>query len=244
MDKPSKGNRWVFLVASGLLISLTAYLSRLAPFLTYTHFLWFIFIEPKRKILDWAVILFYGLIVVALRAPDYLAAISYGLLSHRHAAQIFADNSLTKIAMDSIPRLHAVLRFMAQFYLLLALVLCWKTIDRFGRIVAALVAGVAISSVAIVVKPYATSILPLLGSFSIARLLEFHWLFVAIGAGSFVFHLEKGAKKAAEQNAAPFRRVKMYAPALAILVIFAGSLDPKFKMVKDWISQGSSLVSG
>jgi hypothetical protein len=243
LENPFKTNRWVLLIATGFLISLTAYLSRLAPFIAYAHFLWFVFIEPKRKILDWAIIIAFSIFVVTFRIQDYMATISYGLISHRHAGQIFTHLNLADVARNLLPSLSNIMRLTPHLFLLFALVVSWKSVDKFGRVVAALVGGVTITSLAVFVKPFVVSTIPLLGSFDLIRLNVFLWLFISIGAGSFIFYLEKRADYVAEHNATKINYLMKFAPTLALLVIFASSFDSKFKMVKDWISQGSYVYA-
>ncbi|NQV57618.1 MAG: hypothetical protein HQ503_17280 [Rhodospirillales bacterium] len=238
LENPAKIIRWAFLIFIGLVISLTAYLSRLAPFLAFVHFLWFAFVERKQNPRDWGIIILFSIAVVGLRFPDYMAAIANGLISDRHEAQIFSNYSPINVLQNLVPSFYNPVRVIATACLVLALIFCWKNVRNFNRIAAALIVGIGLALIATMLRPVFTPYLPLLGSFDLGRMIEYLWIFMAMGAGGFVHWLETAKKRNGELQSDSKLLFKK-APVLIIILIFAASLNAKYKTAKDWISQGS-----
>lgn len=240
-EKPTDAKRWAGLIAAGLLISGTAYLSRLLPFLGLAHFVWFVFVEPQRSVRNWLIIAVFSIAVIGLRAQDIIAVILQAGISQRLADQTFADGGQIlrqisgAILVFSLPVPALILAMFAA-----SLLTCWKAVQGYYKVVLAAAALILFTVTFALTKEFLIKLLPILASYQLSRALDLTWLYFAIGGGCTVAFLHKWANQAKWQSGTGLlpRVVRRYGYVVVSLVLLV-SLDQKFKVAKDWISQGS-----
>ncbi len=232
---PGRLGSWTVLGLTGLLISYTAYLSRLEPFVFFVQALWFVFIDPRRRVREWAVIIAFNVLLVGLRLPDYLAMASFAPLSNRLA--YMNEESFSSL-------FQGLVSYLAPFKLLPFLLFLfglanWRSNGPARRVGYALVCGVAVAVLGLVVKFAASDFIPLLKGFGVGRTTQYLWLFFSLGAGAGFASVERVSRMAAPRTSGVPARLRRSAPTILLSLAFLASMTGKYASAKDWITQGS-----
>lgn len=82
LERKEDIGRWVLLGVFVFVIAHTSYFSRLIPNASAMIFVWFLFVETKKTVKDWAIILAVCFIIVGLRAGEILAIMALSPESH------------------------------------------------------------------------------------------------------------------------------------------------------------------
>lgn len=238
-DHPRGLRRWLWVGAVCVLVGLTAYLSRLQPFVLFVHVLWFAVIERRRRVPECAAIGLFSLALIAMRATDYIAAVNIGRLSHRVALQFFSEIGISSILSRIILYDGSIFPFAAT--MLFAFGIAIASFFRAARPpFIAYGIGLGSAAVGVLMQPSAAKLLPLLGSFDVARLMNYLWIFVACGVGA-VTHVALESRMGRDVSTRKLRG--LFAPAGLIAFLAFISLESKYRTAKDWITQGSYVLA-
>jgi len=82
LDKPKSLWAWLFATTTILWLSGTVYISWLAPFPSALLIGWFLFVEKRRKSLEWIIVFGAAIALPALRYPDFQALTQITPLAH------------------------------------------------------------------------------------------------------------------------------------------------------------------
>ena len=93
LERPDRLYRWACLVLTVLLVAWTTYFTQLIPYTSIFVFLWFVFVDPRKRLRDWAIILGVGVVVPLLRAQEFHALFTVAPLSHFRLLRTVAESS-------------------------------------------------------------------------------------------------------------------------------------------------------
>lgn len=244
LDQPRDWKRWLFWGALAVL-NAHSLLSRPIPHALLVHVLWFAFVERRRSILDWGIILGFGLFTVLVRAQDFFAVALYGKLSDRHVADVPYDLSFRSNAR------HIISYYFGWSPRILVTVLvgyglvAWRgRYAAFGRLMTAFAVGLALVMALPAIKPLAIELVPVTATFKLTRFYKFLFPFAAMGAGFGVQALlELARSESADMRDGLWRRIKKWAPGLVVALFLAMTLPGKYRHVVSWVSEGNYVLN-
>jgi hypothetical protein len=242
LERRSDWKRWLFLIAVGGLISLTAYMSRLVPFVFLIHLLWFAVVDRKRNAGDWLIIIGFSVFATLLRGQDVVALMAHGLLTDRHATFVADVFSLSALADHVLSFFYGSwVRLLMTGMMVFALIVSRRRHPALWRVAAALAIGLAMVVAVPLVKPLLADVLPILSSFKLIRFNKFFVLFLAVGAAYAIVALRETAPSTARRWM--IWRRPASAAALAFVALFLSTLPIKYAHVREWISQGGYVLN-
>lgn len=167
LDKPQKVLSWIFAAVTVIWISGTAYMSWLVPFPSLMIVGWFLFVDTRRRLLEWVVIGVAAISLQVLRFEDIIALTQIAPLSqmkhHRPlptAGDIFAWPSLLRNYIDML---------CAGLF-----ILAWATTKRrtpqMRGVAAFLLLGLLAEPLALTFQTYFSEYLPFIQGFQVSRI--------------------------------------------------------------------------
>ena len=244
LDNRTDAKRWIALVAMGFVLSQTAYLSRLMPFVPIMYLLWFLTVDRRRSAADWLIIGVFAALMAMPRLQEYAAVATYAVLSHRQEWWTDSDFSagffLTRAQeffLGTWPRVFAtgmIVLGLARSQ--------WR--QGLGGFVLALLAGFALVAAVPLVKPLLDELLPFTRGFDLHRLAEYLWLFLALGSAYGISAIQSLAARAdAGTGHVAMGRVAAVASVVVLALLLVLSLQQKYRNLKEWVSQGSYVLN-
>lgn len=224
---------WLWLIAATFVVAHTAWISEMLPFTSAAVVTWFLFIDVRRRIADWLIILLCAVAVILLRMPDVLALMQYAALSHRSLMFSSPDISQWPWALGSINNLMCLVLLAYTFAVR-------KGGDRHMW-------GIVIAVSTWLVLPYGITFFqeslmsvfpPLKGYSFFDRASRIPRIAVAFAGGYGIQVLMAGG---AGDRFADWSRKALLAAASVIILIVA--LDQKKLAIKDWFTQGNMVLN-
>jgi len=94
--------RWIAVAATTVFVSQTGWIAELIPFTSAAIVSWFLFVDPRRRVSDWAIVLATAFAVILLRFPELSALSQYSSLSNREALAVAPSIAILPWALGSI----------------------------------------------------------------------------------------------------------------------------------------------
>jgi len=232
--------RWSALLAVGFLISHTAYISHLIPWPAATFFIWFLFIERRRNLLDWAIIAVFSLAIMAARWQDVIALLAYAKMSA--ISDFRGGKEPGDILLSTVIYLHTVFSSYGYLPLLLIVGFAWSALQKRRQeatnILIAIIAYITLFFLASLAKIILISFLPSYSGYNFSQIMQGFPLFLVI-AGTMAFqHLQTIQPKQGETSSTQTKFLK-FAPIAAVLyVIFQNGIQ-KLNDAEAWIAWGN-----
>ncbi|MDB4173026.1 DUF6044 family protein [bacterium] len=93
LDDKSNKYKWAAVVASFFLVTWTGYFSRLIPYASIFVFMWFLVIDTRRKVSDWAIIVTLCALIPVVKIKDIWTLATVAPLSHAPLVRSFTATS-------------------------------------------------------------------------------------------------------------------------------------------------------
>jgi hypothetical protein len=230
VDRPRSTLRWLAMVLAAVVIGETAWLSELVPFIAPVVASWFLFVERRRGVGTWAIVLLAAVLPILTRLPEIAVLQLYSPQSHRSlvlAVPGWSDLLAPPFFISSPHWAAAALLFVFAF----AVRRPWD------RALAGILVGfafwLAMIYLAVPLQRAAAHQFPDLQGYSFERLHHSAALLLTFGAGFAFQALAEG------RPAALGRRMRRGVCGLALLALFGLSLDSKAVQGYGWLSQGN-----
>lgn len=224
---------WLWLITATFVVAHTAWISEMLPFTSAAVVTWFLFIDVRRRIADWLIILLCTVTIILLRMPDVLALMQYAALSHRPLLITTPEISQWPWALSSIDNLMCLVLLAYTFAVR-------KGGDHH-------MCGIVIAISTWLVLPYGitffheplTSAFPLLEGYTyFSRTSSVPRIAVAFAGGYGIQALVAGGEGG--RFADWSRKALLAAASVTILIV---ALDQKKMAVKNWFSQGNMVLN-
>lgn len=240
LDNKTDPKRWLAVVAAGILLSQTGFISRLVLWPAVYYVIWFLCVERRRKISDWAIVLLFSALLMAARWQDIVALLTHAPLSA--LSQFRGGGEAAQLASDIWKALTGTLG--AKGYLPLILITGFGFFYRrshqyrgpeIALSLAAFVVGlIAASAGKVILVDY----FPFLAGYNITHIMQGFYLF-AILAGGIAFQCVRDQQST---PAGPLGvRGKLYAilPFTAVVWLVWLNLGTKAEVSRAWVSWGN-----
>lgn len=232
-DRPRSPLRWLGAAAFTLVFSQSGYVSFVVPWPAATVIAWFLFVDFRRKPLEWIAIAAVALGLIAVRLPELLALAAQAPLSHIGL-------------LRGLPTVESILRWPEIVVGPLSLtvsalgVLGVMTLGRTDRrAIGALVLVilVVLGTMAVqIVQIWLTDLVPFIRGYNFSRLsfamLPPWWLIASLGIQVLLDQTRPPHSPAA-------RRLGQAALGMVAAVTLYGAGMQKAAQVEEWVSQGN-----
>ena len=240
LDRKDDAKRWLFALAAIFLVAATGYFSRLVPFVGAFLVAWFLFVDPRRGVLNWLVILGAGAATVALRAGDIVALMAQSPLSHLPLVrwQYGIGEAVQNVAVILTPGINVLTVAMALF--VFGVVAGRLSAPRMKGVLALFVLATLSPIVAVALQLWLIPRLPFLYGYDMTRFFLIALNILPFAAG---YGLEAIAARFDDRDADGKlrRRTLVYRTAVAasVAMLVYVSLKHKWTGANDWLTHGT-----
>jgi hypothetical protein len=225
--------RWIAVVVATVFVSQTGWVSEMIPFTSAAIVSWFLFVDSRRRVSDWAIILATAFAVVLLRVPELIALSQHSPLSNRDVLAVAPSIAILPWALGST---MATMSIGLLFYAMISA----KSRDSrlWGVFVAVTVWTLLPYAITLIHGPL-VSVLPDLNGYQyFQRTSRVAELTLAIAAG---FGLQALMASSSVGPAGRWgRRCIIGASAMAVIFV---AVDQKKTALAAWITQGNMVLN-
>lgn len=234
LEDKSRISRWLALAAIFLLITETTYISALIPYVGILVFLWFLIVEPKRKAIDWLILLTLITAMPALRFTEISSLVANAPFSSIGDGARFANGYSESLNLAFLVMINMFRQSNWLFSVCLAVfALGWRPVPGTGisRLLVFCLIFMALPFAGMIGREILLEYLPFVSGFNAFQFPFFFLFAIAILGGIGLQGI---------QLRYPQRRI-IIAVASAIIVLWP--LPYKLINFWDWISQGSYVAN-
>jgi hypothetical protein len=243
LERPDRLARWAGLVVTVLLMAWTTYFSQLIPYASIFVFLWFVFVDPRNRRRDWAIILLVSVAIPLLRVQEFLALFAVAPLSQFGFLRTVAESSeildrfLTfGFVLDGPTRLVAAALMVGALF--------FKSDLRFRlAFIAALVvlAGGLFGFLSTLFQELAVKVVPFLSGYTVQYFSSIGLLALGMGGAVGVHVLGPRFLGAIAAIEAPALRtwVKSVMVVLVAACVAYPSIKLKYANALNWVTRGT-----
>jgi len=242
LERKRDSKRWLFLAAAIFLISQTSYFSRLIPHASAVMVFWFLFIEPKKAVSDWSMIIAAGLAIPVLRTGDFLALMSQSPISH--AGLIRSQLTLQESASQALNFLWvpgSPVLFACELLFLYALVARKGGDWRMKSVLAGFILGLVLLPLGTAVQLFLADALPFVRGYSTNYMIIFPMVFLTFAGGFGVQALADHINLGPQETG--FGRLRSWGGYLGLIltagVLLFASAKTKYASIYNWVTHGS-----
>ncbi len=233
--------RWLIAVVAVFLLAETAYFSQLVPFAGAVIVFWFLFVDTRRTLGEWAVISVAVVAPVAMRIGDIRAMLATAPESHAglvRAAMTTADAIDATIAESVF--LSTPIMTVCTALFVYALIVRRGGSFRMKAILAAIVLGAVTPLAGTIIQGIVAEWVPAIHGYNLFR-LRIVVITILVFAGGYGIQELTNQIDVWNRDGAPVVRIRLGQGALglAVLAVAWVSVEQKVVSAREWIIQGS-----
>ena len=229
LDDKSQFGRWVFLIGIGFLMAHSSFITRLVPWPVATLLVWFLFVDRRRRVVDWVIIILFSAALMASRWQDIVALMAYAptaaIAEMRTGGTLALELSR---AVDAIVGCFTFGNFVPMiFFAGLAWAIATEHPRGASNIAAGAIGLIVLFFVGIAVKVAVVSFLPFMKGYNLTYVLQgFNIFSVLAGAIAFQVLSQKPG-------------IPILVLAAVTLLLVEVNLERKYWYARNWISWGN-----
>jgi hypothetical protein len=240
LDNKSSFWRWAALITVGFLIAHTAYITRLIPWPAASFLIWFLFIERRLSLLDWAIIALFSIAIMATRWMDIASILAYSKFSAISEFRNITDP--IDILSSAVNHLQAEFSNCGYVPFIFILGFMWSLIQgqqpKSIRILTAIVAYIGLLFLASLGKIILVHFFPLYSGYNILHIMQGFPLLLVI-AGAMAFEHLRNIHPTEGSPASTRAKILTFTPLIVVLyVIYINGLQ-KLQAAEDWVAWGN-----
>ncbi len=243
LESPGRLFRWAGLVVVVLLMGWTTYFTQLIPYASIFVFLWFVFVDPRKRLRDWTIILLVSVAIPLLRAQEFHALFALAPLSHLGLVRTVAESSEI---LDGFLTFGFVLNGPTRIVaaaLMVGALFCKSDFRLRLASIALLVvlAGGLFGFLSTLIQEIAVKVLPFLSGYTVQYFSAIGLLALGMGGAAGIHVLGPRFEHAVAAIKVPSLRI-WAKPAVIVLIaacVIYPSVKWKYANALNWVTRGT-----